>query len=324
MHQLAPEPRGPHELPIGGHRAVPGRVHLRHYGYVAGLLAGQLRRRRGGRRSELGQRERVRALLLVRLRGCRQRHGLQLHSVRQRSVAGQMRLDRQRSGPSDPGGVQPGLAGRWRGLREVNRYAGIMPERITGEEQTQAVSSEAFSHPSVLPGASTPPRHVFGGRYEILGLVGSGGMGTVYRARDRELDEVVALKLLRRDLVDHPTMLDRFRQEVKLARRVTHRYVARTFDIGEGDGEKFLTMEFVEGEALSARIAREGALAICFVMEVANGMCAGLMAAHAAGIAQPRPERSRARGPVGGRTCDAGLVHHAPTRILTTTMRRWG
>jgi serine/threonine-protein kinase len=159
-----------------------------------------------------------------------------------------------------------------------------MPERITGEEQTMAVSSEAMSRASLAPEASTPGRHVFGGRYEIIGLVGSGGMGTVYRARDVELDEIVALKLLRRDLVDHPTMLDRFRQEVKLARRVTHRNVARTFDIGEGDGEKFLTMEFVDGEALSARIAREGALPLSFVMDVASSMCAGLTAAHEAGI----------------------------------------
>jgi serine/threonine-protein kinase len=125
---------------------------------------------------------------------------------------------------------------------------------------------------------------VFAGRYEIVGLVGSGGMGTVYRARDRELDEVVALKLLRRDVVDQPGMLDRFRQEVKLARRVTHRNVARTYDIGECDGEKFLTMEFVEGEALSARLGREGALPLDVVMAVADGICAGLQAAHAAGI----------------------------------------
>jgi eukaryotic-like serine/threonine-protein kinase len=160
-----------------------------------------------------------------------------------------------------------------------------MAERITGEEATMAVTPDAaVGLESMIPRASTPARHVFGGRYEILGLVGSGGMGTVYRARDLELDEVVALKLLRRDLLDKPGMLDRFRQEVKLARRVTHRNVARTFDIGEGDGEKFLTMELVEGEALSARLAREGALPLGFVTEVAAGMCAGLVAAHEAGI----------------------------------------
>src|SRR5262245_4618626 len=81
------------------------------------------------------------------------------------------------------------------------------------------------------------------GRYEILGLVGMGGMGSVYRVRDRELDEIVALKFLRHDALAVPDVLERFRDEAKLARRVTHRNVARTFDIGEHEGERFLTME---------------------------------------------------------------------------------
>jgi serine/threonine-protein kinase len=163
-----------------------------------------------------------------------------------------------------------------------------MSGKITGNEPTVAVpvtpTLEAAVSPASLPSASTPGRHVFAGRYEILGLVGSGGMGTVYRARDSELDEVVALKLLRREVMDQPGMLDRFRQEVKLARRVTHRNVARTYDIGESEGDKFLTMEFVEGEALSARLTREGALPLDAVITVADGICAGLQAAHAAGI----------------------------------------
>jgi eukaryotic-like serine/threonine-protein kinase len=160
-----------------------------------------------------------------------------------------------------------------------------MPERITGEEQTMAVSEAAPSPVlSVPPPTATPARHVFGARYEIVGLVGAGGMGTVYRARDKELDEVVALKLLRADLLNQPGMLERFRQEVKLARRVTHRNVARTYDIGECDGEKFLTMEFVEGEALSSRLARDGALPLDVVLTLTDGICAGLSAAHEAGI----------------------------------------
>jgi eukaryotic-like serine/threonine-protein kinase len=160
-----------------------------------------------------------------------------------------------------------------------------MPERITGEEQTMAVSEAAPSPVlSSPPPATTPARHVFGARYEILGLVGAGGMGTVYRARDKELDEVVALKLLRVDLLNQPGMLERFRQEVKLARRVTHRNVARTFDIGESEGEKFLTMEFVEGESLSSKLLREGALPLDVVIMLTDGMCAGLSAAHEAGI----------------------------------------
>jgi serine/threonine-protein kinase len=129
-----------------------------------------------------------------------------------------------------------------------------------------------------------PPR-VVGGRYQILGLVGSGGMGSVYRARDLELDETVALKLLRRDLVEAPAMLARFRQEVKLARRVTHTNIARVFDIGEDGGDKFLTMEYVDGEPLSTLIARRGPLPLTELRALARALCDGLSAAHAAGVA---------------------------------------
>jgi serine/threonine-protein kinase len=143
------------------------------------------------------------------------------------------------------------------------------------------VFSGAGDTPASLA-ASAPAR--IAGRYEVLSLLGSGGMGTVYRARDVELDELVALKVLRRELVDSPGMLARFRQEAKLARRVTHRNVARTFDIGEHDGEKFLTMELVDGEALSSVIARRGRLPVAEVLHVVTEVCAGMSAAHSAGV----------------------------------------
>src|SRR5262245_30586668 len=125
---------------------------------------------------------------------------------------------------------------------------------------------------------------VVAGRYEIRGLVGAGGMGTVYRARDRELDEVVALKMLRRELTEAPGMLSRFRQEVKLARRVTHPGVARTFDIGDTGAEKFLTMEYVDGESLAKRLARERAQPLPVAVNIARQLCEGLGAAHAVGV----------------------------------------
>src|SRR4051812_34755973 len=122
------------------------------------------------------------------------------------------------------------------------------------------------------------------GRYEILGLVGVGGMGSVYRVRDLELEEVVALKVLRRDLNLTPDLLDGFKLEVKLARRVTHRNVARVFDIGEHEGERFLTMELIDGEPLSAALAKGGPLPILRGMEIAAGVAAGLAGAHAVGV----------------------------------------
>ncbi|HEY2514946.1 MAG TPA: protein kinase [Polyangiaceae bacterium] len=158
--------------------------------------------------------------------------------------------------------------------------------KIIGTEDTLAAG---LSSDVSLPASSAdPPRFptptLIAGRYELIGLVGVGGMGSVYRARDAELDEVVALKVLRRELVDAPGMLERFRREVKLARRVTHKNVARTFDIGEHDGERFLTMEFIEGEALGRFLEREGALGVGRAIEIVSAVCAGLAAAHAANV----------------------------------------
>lgn len=122
------------------------------------------------------------------------------------------------------------------------------------------------------------------GRYDLLGMLGAGAMGTVYRARDTELDEVVALKVLKKELAAAPGMLERFRHEVKLARRVTHRNVARTFDIGEHGGDRFLTMEYVEGEMLGARLARTSRLSASDAIRFAVDVCRGLEAAHESGV----------------------------------------
>src|SRR5438067_6323697 len=92
------------------------------------------------------------------------------------------------------------------------------------------------------------------GRYDVLELIGTGGMGAVYRARDRELDELVALKVIRADLAEVPEIASRFRQEVKLARKVTHTNVARTFELGQAAGIAYCTMELVEGDSLTRRL----------------------------------------------------------------------
>jgi serine/threonine-protein kinase len=151
------------------------------------------------------------------------------------------------------------------------------PETVDGTADTIAAARAAVF-------SGTMRLECVAGRYEVLGLVGSGGMGSVYRARDRQLDEVVALKVLRRDRLGDPEALERFKREVKLARRVTHVNVARTFDIGEHEGEPFLTMEYIEGEPLSALLEREGALPPARVLAIAQALCAGLEAAHAAGV----------------------------------------
>jgi len=122
------------------------------------------------------------------------------------------------------------------------------------------------------------------GRYEVLDLIASGGMGDVYRARDRELDDLIALKVVRPELLVWPDVLERFRREVKLARRVTHANVARAFELGIADGVTFYTMELVEGMPLSRRIALGRRLAVGEATAIAVALCDALAAAHDVGV----------------------------------------
>ena len=117
-------------------------------------------------------------------------------------------------------------------------------------------------------------------RYEILGEVGRGGMGVVYRARDREAEEVVALKILRPEIAENEDMLWRFRNELRLARKITHKNVCRTFDILRFGQYVVISMEYVEGESLRARIARLGELSPSDGIPIAQQICDGLREAH--------------------------------------------
>ena len=125
---------------------------------------------------------------------------------------------------------------------------------------------------------------VIAGRYEILAMIGAGGMGAVYRARDTALDEVVALKMLPSDVVRRVDAVERFRREVKLSRRVTHRNVARVFDIGEHGADVFFTMELIDGESLGALVRRSAPLRTQRVLEIGVALAEALGAAHAAGV----------------------------------------
>jgi eukaryotic-like serine/threonine-protein kinase len=125
---------------------------------------------------------------------------------------------------------------------------------------------------------------VLGGRYEILQLLGEGGMGAVYKAMDRELNRPVALKLIRPELAANPSILARFKQELLLARQVTHRNVIRIYDLGDADGVKFITMEFVEGEDLRGLIKQKKKLSPEEAVEIIQQACRALEAAHGVGV----------------------------------------
>jgi serine/threonine protein kinase/predicted Zn-dependent protease len=128
------------------------------------------------------------------------------------------------------------------------------------------------------------PGHILGGRYEILELLGQGGMGAVYKARDREVDRLVALKVIRPELAMHPNVLQRFKQELILARQVTHKNVIRIFDLGEAEGAKFISMEYVEGLDLKSLLVERGKLGSEEAAGIIEQVCRALDAAHAEGV----------------------------------------
>jgi tetratricopeptide (TPR) repeat protein/predicted Ser/Thr protein kinase len=125
---------------------------------------------------------------------------------------------------------------------------------------------------------------VLGGRYEVLELLGEGGMGAVYKAADREVDRIVALKVIRPAMASHPEILARFKQELVLSSKVTHRNVIRIYDLGEAQGVKFITMEYVEGENLRELLKRRGKLEVAEAVDIMKQVASGLAAAHREGI----------------------------------------
>jgi len=125
---------------------------------------------------------------------------------------------------------------------------------------------------------------VLGGRYEIQKLLGMGGMGAVYKARDIEVERVVGLKVIRPDLAGDPAILARFKQELVLARQVTHKNIIRIYDLNEAEGVKFITMEFIEGEDLRSILLRDGKLSPEKAANIMLQVCAGLQAAHSEGV----------------------------------------
>jgi tetratricopeptide (TPR) repeat protein len=135
---------------------------------------------------------------------------------------------------------------------------------------------------SSAAGTAAPSQPIdFGPRYRVERLLGEGGMGAVYLAYDLELDRHVALKLVRPELLSNPEALQRFKQELLLASRISHRNILRIHDLGEHKGLRFVSMSFVEGEDLHKILSREGKLPLERTLNIARQLCSALEAAHA-------------------------------------------
>jgi serine/threonine protein kinase/tetratricopeptide (TPR) repeat protein len=162
---------------------------------------------------------------------------------------------------------------------------------------------------------------VLGERYEILKLLGMGGMGAVYKARDMEVERVVGLKVIRPDLAGDPAILARFKQELVLARQVTHKNIIRIYDLNEASGVKFITMEFIEGEDLRSILLREGKLLPREAADIIAQVCAGLQAAHSEGVIHRDLKPSNVMRDASGRVkvMDFGLARTVGGDGMTRT-----
>lgn len=166
---------------------------------------------------------------------------------------------------------------------QFHALSGSEAARITGVNLSAAAAPTQVLEK--IPSASgLGPGKVLGGRFEILSLLGAGGMGMVFKARDRELSDLVALKVLKREAWEDPTQLERLKQELRLARKITHPNVLRTHDFGELDGVQFISMEYVRGVTLRYMLDQTDRLPFSAGLRVVRQLCAGLGAAHAQGV----------------------------------------
>src|SRR5262249_17073906 len=168
-----------------------------------------------------------------------------------------------------------------RNVPESSHYCAACGARMDASQPTRTMAGEErLVSSGAIDGAQFVPGTILAGRYRVVGMLGRGGMGEVYRAEDLKLGQPVALKFLPSQVTHHADRLARFHQEVRLARQVSHPNVCRVYDIGETDGQHFLSMEYVDGEDLASLLRRIGRLPSDKALELARQLCAGLAAAH--------------------------------------------
>ena len=137
---------------------------------------------------------------------------------------------------------------------------------------------------ATTPGEALSTGSTFASRYRIIEEIGRGGMGRVYKAVDSELKEKIAIKLLKPEISSNPKTVERFRNELKFARKIRHKYVCQMFDLNREDHTAYITMEYVHGENLKSFIRQSGQLAAATTVRIARQICKGLAEAHRLGV----------------------------------------
>lgn len=162
---------------------------------------------------------------------------------------------------------------------------------------------------------------VFANRYEVIEELGVGGMGSVYKVFDKKIDEKVALKVLAPEVAGDEKTIERFRHELKLARKVSHRNVCRMYDLSEEEGTPFITMEYVPGENLKSLIKRIGQLSIAKAISIAKQVGEGLVEAHRLGVVHRdlKPQNIMLDSEGNARIMDFGIARSIKTKGITET-----
>jgi serine/threonine-protein kinase len=181
------------------------------------------------------------------------------------------------------------LATAFRRLLTDLREKQQLVEFLSGAEQAKTVQLPAMSGSLTsqqrIAAEGLVPGSKFAGRYEVKEILGQGGMGTVFKAVDTELGEVIAIKTLKGDFLEQdPTALERFKSEIRLARRISHRNVVRTHDLGESGGVYYITMEYVEGRSLRDLIRVRGRVPVAVALSVGKQLARALEIAHEQGV----------------------------------------
>ncbi|HYV41034.1 MAG TPA: protein kinase, partial [Thermoanaerobaculia bacterium] len=205
-------------------------------------------------------------------------------------------------------------------VRSLSLNVGTEAETVMGGRVGAAFAPGAAS--GAVRGSEPQVGQLFAARYEIQSVLGQGGMGIVYKAHDRDLDDVVAIKTLRGDALSaDPTLLDRFKQEIRLARRITHPNILRTHDLGETNGLRYLSMEFVKGITLKALVEQDQLIPTPVALRISKQICAGLAAAHEVGVIHRdiKPQNIIIEPTGGLKVMDFGIARLTQERGMTST-----
>jgi serine/threonine protein kinase len=196
-------------------------------------------------------------------------------------------------------------------------------QSFCGDCGTQLIVTESqeveFTKTLLKPIEDLTKGTLFAGRYEIIEELGKGGMGKVYKALDNEIHEEVAIKLLKPEIAADEKIIERFKNELKIARKITQENICRTFDIGREEATPFITMEYVKGEDLKSLIKEKGSLQKEEAIDIAKQVCEGLAVAHKLGVVHRdlKPQNIMIDDSGSAKIMDFGIARSVETEGVT-------